>query len=161
MTELTLDRLKQLLSYDPLTGLFTRLVGRSGGGKAGSVAGCVKTYVEIKIDGVGYLAHRLAWFYMTGSWPASDIDHEDTDKHNNRWINLRKATDSQNRANISVQKNNKLGVKGVSPYRGKFRTSIRVNGKGIALGTYNTVTEASAAYERAASIGFGEFARVA
>ena len=88
-------RLRELLSYDPDTGLF-RWSKNKGSKDAGELAGCVspKGYILIGIDGCLYLAHRLAWLYVHGEFPEKDIDHRDQDKSNNRICNLRLATSS-------------------------------------------------------------------
>jgi HNH endonuclease len=117
MPPLTAGRLRELLHYDPLTGLFTWLLTVGRRGKAGRVAGCVNEatgYVVVRIDGANYQAHRLAWFYMTGDWPTVLIDHEDTDNGNNLWTNLREATHSQNQCNRGSNCRNTSGYKGVS-----------------------------------------------
>jgi len=82
---LTQERLKELMSYCPDSGLFTRLIGRSGGGKAGDVTGSVNShgYIVIYIDGRSYKAHRLAFLYMTGGIPSSDTDHTNGVKSDN------------------------------------------------------------------------------
>ncbi|HXP66428.1 MAG TPA: HNH endonuclease [Steroidobacteraceae bacterium] len=165
--KITQERLKELLSYDPLTGVFLWLVDR-GGKKAGDVAGCRKRkYTVISVDDQIYRAHHLAWLYMTGEWPSSFLDHRDLDKHNNIWTNLRLATKSQNQANVGLIASNKSGLKGVSRYRageayGKpWQASIGVNGKSKHLGHFPTKEEAHAAYVTAAENIFGEFARAA
>jgi hypothetical protein len=164
---LTQERLKELLTYDPETGLFYWLVDR-GSIKAGAVAGCRKrTYIAISVDDVIYRAHHLAWVYMTGRWPEPFVDHRDLNKHNNAWVNLREATKSQNQANVGIIASNKSGLKGVSRYRageryGKpWQACIGVNGKSKHLGHFATKEEAHAAYCEAASEIFGEFARAA
>lgn len=162
---LTLDRLKALLIYQPNTGAFFWRThrGNNGGGAvmAGELAGSQhgSGYIDICIDGRRYLAHRLAWFYMTGHWPAAMIDHRDGDRANNRWANLREATPAQNSRNRKVNSNSVLGVKGVRPCRGKFRASIRRNGKRIHLGTFSTVAEAAHAYAEASQQFHGEYGR--
>src|SRR6266704_128840 len=100
---LTQQRLKELLSYDPLTGVFLWRVKRCNK-MPGDVAGCNKNrnYTVVYVEGKSYRAHRLAWFYMTGEWPATFLDHRDMNKHNNAWENLRLATKSQNQANIGL-----------------------------------------------------------
>jgi hypothetical protein len=94
---------------------------------------------------------------MTGEWPEHEIDHEDLNKINNKWKNLRQATGSQNKANIRAQANNKLGVKGViqRPYN-----RFEVNLKRKYIGTFDTIEEASKAYEAAAKEYYGEFTRI-
>ena len=164
---LTQERLKELLSYDPLTGGFLWMVDR-GGKKAGDEAGCKKrTYIVINVDDCSYRAHHLAWFYMTGEWPDPFVDHRDLNKHNNVWDNLREATKSQNQANIGLIKSNVSGLKGVSRYRageryGKpWQASIGKDGKSRHLGHFATKEDAHAAYCEAAQKLFGEFARAA
>lgn len=162
------ERLKELLSYDPLTGVFLWRVKRCNK-MPGDVAGCNKNrnYTVVYVEGKFYRAHRLAWFYMNGVWPSTFIDHRDTNKHNNAWDNLRLATKSQNQANVGLIKSNASGFKGVSRYSagqsyGKpWQASIRKDGKSRHLGHFSTQKEAHAAYVLAAETIFGEFARAA
>lgn len=161
---LTAERLREVLDYDPETGVFRWKVWRGNGARCGGVAGGRNKggYWAIELDRRSYLAHRLAWLYVHGEWPACVMDHSDLDKVNNRIANLREATRAQNKANSLTQNNNKLGVKGV--YRipsGRFRASIRVNYQLINLGTFATQEAAAAAYEEAARKHFGIFARAA
>lgn len=153
--------LQGLFHYDPDTGIFTRRI-RCGRQIAGKVAGSRRKrgYIIISVDGVLFLAHRLAFAYMTGSAP-DEIDHIDGDKSNNRWSNLRDASRSQNMANAVRSKPNATGIKGVYPNRKGFCAKITVNYVQKSLGTYPTREEAAAAYERAARAHFGEFAKVA
>ena len=158
---LTAERLREVLRYEPETGLWLWVVSR-GGTKIGAVAGTPHDgYVRIKIDGCLYLAHRLAWFWMTGEWPEFEVDHEDLDRANNRWKNLRHATDSQNRANTKAFSNNKSGFKGVSWHAriGKWMVSISVNRKKTHLGYFDCPAAGSFAYQIEADKAFGEFAR--
>ena len=112
------------------------------------------------IDGHSFRAHRLAWLYVHGRWPAEQIDHIDQNTSNNRLNNLREATASQNKANKSPRRNNLLGVRGVSREKGgrKFRAAITKDGHRLYLGAFGTVKAASAAYQKAANKLFGEFA---
>lgn len=155
---LTQKRLHYLLRYDPKTGEFTRNIARPGyraGTKAGSITS--KGYIEIKIDGRSYLAHRLAWFYTHGRWPKQHLDHRDRVPSNIRLGNLREANKSLNGANVGIQKNNTCGFKGVCRDHGKFRASIRYHGKRRHLGTFRTAAEAHIAYVIAAKKLFGDF----
>lgn len=155
--ELTQHRLKELLHYDPDTGLFTRR--RGGGGKpAGSKVGTIsKGYIFIAIDGRKHTAGRLAWLYMIGEWPKTLIDHRNTNKSDNRWENLREATKSENGFNRGLSKRNTTGYKGVFRKRLNFESRIMINGICIRLGTFVTPEEASAAYEKAAREYHGDY----
>jgi hypothetical protein len=92
---LTAERLRELLDYDPETGVFTRRIttGRNRRWKAGDkVSGrpsATTGYLGIGIGKRRYAAHRLAWLWMTGEWPKNLMDHRDCDRTNNRWVNLR------------------------------------------------------------------------
>lgn len=163
MPPLTLEQLKLLLSYDPLTGEFTRLVDvhRS---KAGTIAGSfdAKGYVVIVIDKKPYKAHRLAWFYMTGEWPKGLIDHRNTIPMDNFWANLREATRAQNFANSGVSRANKSGFKGVhwAKHMNKWCASIRADGKRKVLGFFDDVKEAAEIYGLASTLIHGDFSHV-
>jgi hypothetical protein len=155
---LTQVELKELLHYDPETGLFTRLVNRAKF-RVGEVAGWEEShgYTHIGINKKGYKAHRLAFLYMTGKFPEGDVDHINGKKDDNRWCNLREATRSQNLFNRGAQKNNKLGIKGVTLYQGKYMASGTSNGKQKYLGCFMTEEEASKAYQEFAKQTQGEF----
>jgi hypothetical protein len=164
---LTLERLREVLSYDPETGIWKWVVTHSRCRPAGSRAGSIKKktgYRVIQIDGVGYQSTRLACFYMSGDWPSGDVDHRDRDRANDRWENLRPATRWQNHANRRLT-DNLSGFKGVrlSPGSKKnpFRAQISLRGVTKHLGCYPTAEAAHAAYFKAAEKMFGEFARAA
>lgn len=163
--------LRELLHYDPETGVFRRIkiVAPQSRVNIGDVAGCAdgQGYIRIKLggrSGRSYAAHRLAWLYMTGSWPNGEIDHIDLNPSNNRWSNLRLATRSTNIANTRKRADNMSGAKGV--YRGEgrkrpWRAEITVHKKRIFIGAFATIDEAKAAYDACALKYYGEFARVA
>lgn len=159
---ITQERLKELLSYDPLTGVFLWKTPRRHGW-VGKRAGCLhhSGYRCIVVDGRFYWAHRLAWVWMTGQQPPPQVDHVDRDKDNNTWLNLRAATASQNRANAKVNSNNRSGLKGVSyfPRHGTWGAYIKKNGHKIWLGSFASPDAAHAAYAEAARQVHGEFAR--
>lgn len=104
-------------------------------------------------------AHRLAWTLMTGAHPEDEVDHHDGDRSNHTWDNLREATRIQNSWNRGVSKNNKLGIKGVCEYRGKFRSSIKFRGVYYHLGDFLTLEEASSAHQDFARNAQKEFFR--
>lgn len=146
---ITHAQLLELLHYDPLTGIFTWKVAR-GNVKAGAVAGTDNGdgYLVVKLLGRMYRLNRLAWFYVRGTWPSMLVDHQDEDKKNNRIANLRDASHSMNRQNISgPSARSSSGILGGQvPKRGRPRAQIAVNGKKISLGTFATPEEASAAH---------------
>lgn len=158
-------RLKEVLHYEPETGVWTWLVNKNSRARAGSQAGDVgpSGYRRISLDWKRYRSNRLAYFYMKGQWPAGQVDHENLDKQDDRWINLREATVSQNKANTAVSRRNKSGHKGVhwGEKAGKWRAQIRVNGKPHAIGDFVRIEDAVAAYAAAAARHFGKFARAA
>ncbi len=157
---LTAERLRELLHYDRITGLFTYRVTR-GNRVAGSVAGSLcDGYIHIKVDNVLHKAHRLAWLYMTGEWPVEEIDHEDRCRSNNVWYNLRPATKSQNQANRGRNVNNKSGFKGVHFHRltGKWAAALTCGGARMHLGLFNTPEEAHEVYSGKIKESFPQFA---
>ena len=146
---LTQERLRELLHYEPLTGVFTRLVSTANWAKVGDVAGGKggKDYLQIGIDNRDYKAHRLAWFYMTGAWPIDQIDHIDGNPVNNRIENLREATNSVNKQNMrKARSDNKSGLLGVGKNGKKWRAVIGVDGKNKHIGYFDTPELAHAAY---------------
>jgi hypothetical protein len=158
---LTQDRLKALLTYDPLTGLFVRNVNK-GRAKKGDVAGCTIScgYVEIGIDGERYPAHRLAFLYMTGSFPEADGEHENRKRSDNRWENLRNATRVQNRYNTVAR--SASGYKGVYLHKSSGRWNARIqtpNKKEKSLGYFSTPEAAFAVADAARKELHGEFYR--
>lgn len=161
-TPLTAERLRQLFAYDPSTGIFIRLVNRRKF-KAGAIAGYSHSggYQRIMVDWVTYQAHRLAWLYSYGVWPAHELDHINGQRGDNRIANLREATSVQNHANMRLHSRNTSGFKGVS-WRGNcWRATISHRNKAVHLGNFATPEEAHAAYCAKAKELFGEFARVA
>ena len=161
---------RSILDYDPETGVLTwraRTDMRSQWNArfAGKVAGYRNSngYLRIWINGRQINAHRIAWLWMTGEWPKKQIDHKDGNRANNRFDNLREATNAQNMANRPVQKNNACGVKGVcwANRRNKWRAQIHVKSKNIFLGHFDSIEDAASAYAMASEKLHGEFSRVA
>lgn len=156
---LTQSHLKELLTYDPITGIFIWKVRFSNRNKIGGVAGGSLSpdgYYRVGIYGESYLLHRLAWFYDKGKWPVSQIDHKDHIRHHN-WIdNLRCATHRENGMNQGLSKNNTSGVTGIYFHNqtSKWRARISVKGKGIHLGCLDSLFEAVCA-RRSAEIFYG------
>ncbi len=160
---LTQTRLKEILNYCPETGIFTRLVSTAHRVKVDDIAGShnAQGYIRIGVDNKIYLAHRLAWLYMTGSWPANDIDHINTIRDCNAWANLREATKSQNKLNAGMRSNNTSGFKGVTWHKaiGKWQAQAKLKGKNKFLGSYDDPAIASEIYQAYTKKHHGQFYR--
>tara|TARA_R110000772_G_scaffold118989_1_gene224896 strand:- start:95 stop:592 length:498 start_codon:yes stop_codon:yes gene_type:complete len=137
---LSQKRLKELLSYDTETGLFVWVIKRSNVVLSGAEAGSFNSegYLSIMIDSKSYKAHRLAWLYVTGSWPKCQIDHINHNRSDNKWSNLRDVTSLDNARNQNRYKVNKSGCTGVLWHKKdkRWQASIRVNGKLKHLGNF-------------------------
>lgn len=156
---LTAARLREVLEYNPETGVFTWIKPSGRRVKVGDVAGARRPdkpgggggYRTIQIDGTRYYAHRLVWFYMTGEWPAADVDHRFGMRDDNRWSELREASRSVNLQNQRTARG-RVGLLGVCEYpagSGKFRAQISAGGKCVFLGTFLVPEHAHAAYVEA------------
>jgi hypothetical protein len=153
MKELSIEEVKKELFYDPLTGEFYRLKTHRAV-KAGDVAGSRvesstkkgKYYIRIGVLGKFVWAHRLVVAYMTGSWPANEVDHLDQNSENNKWANLRECSKKENARNLSPYKSNTSGYPGISVRpNGKYRARLMSNKKSISLGDWDTPEQAMAA----------------
>lgn len=158
--KLDLELLKQLLDYDPATGVFIWKISKSGWRPVGSRAGTLAKsgYRYVTINRVMYRAHRLAWFYVHGKWP-ENLDHINRDRDDNRMDNLRQADPSQNAVNGRLRCTNKSGYRGVS-WSKKSRKWVAMgweHNKGKYLGAFNDPKEAGAAYQRHADGYHKEF----
>ena len=148
-SDLTAQRLRELLDYDPKSGLFIRKTNAAWGTRVGDVAGGINNegYINIRLDGVLHKAHRLAWLYTHGEWPSGMIDHMNGDRADNRINNLRVVLRAANMQNQRVaQKSNRLGFLGVTRHGRKFRAHLSVAKKNVYLGLFDTPELAHAAY---------------
>lgn len=158
MTTLSLEYLKECVSYDPEVGEFewcdrplshfSSYRGHNGwkskclGKKAGHPNGL--GYITVCIDQHRYKAHRLAWFYYYGKWPDHEIDHINGVRNDNRIENLRDVPRSINGRNCKISHRNKSGVIGVTFNRAvkKWHAQIYQGGKNRHLGLYNRKIDA-------------------
>jgi hypothetical protein len=158
----SLERVRELFLYDPVTGLVRAKTNRRLA-KAGDIIGTKhnKGYLSVNIDGENWYLHNIAWFLIHEEWPTADIDHIDANRSNNAIRNLRHGSRSHNNANW-VTTNNKHGVRGVYYMNNRAKpwvARIHMRRKCIHLGCFSTEEEAGAAYREAARHYFGDFAR--
>jgi len=161
---ITAERLRELLTYDPETGVFTNRTWRRGSATArvGCEAGWLNPngYRYVELDGERYLSSRLAVLYMTGQWPEHEVDHRNGMPADNRWQNLREATHSQNLRNTPKRQGTSSQYKGVHLHKasGKWTAHIRYEGCFHYLGIFANEEDARDAYLKAAHEHHGEFA---
>jgi len=162
--------LKQLLHYDPDTGVFTWLErdvqwfktkracsiwnAQFPNKEAGSYVKSKSNrnvYIAIVVRRKSYLAHRLAFLYMTGEWPIDQVDHDDGDGLNNKWVNLNNVDNATNGRNCRKNVNNTSGLMGVYLYKRDdvWCSYITINYKTKYLGRYDDWFEAVCARKSA------------
>lgn len=157
---LTQQVLKQLLNYDPETGEFTWKQNRYEkfiGTRAGYEV--PRGYRKIGVNGKQYFEHRLAFLYMTGKFPDNVVDHKNHEKGDNRWCNLREATNHENNRHRTSQKNSTSQYLGVcwDKRKKKWKANIRIEGKKKHLGTFQEEADAAQVYNFAAAKHHKEF----
>lgn len=146
---LSIEELKEILHYDPKTGIFTYIKRRGRKIRQGTTAGgtVYGGYIGIGINGKYYLAHRLAWLYMTGEMPKQFIDHINGNRADNRFCNLREVSNTENIQNqTKAHKGSKTGYLGVYAEGKRFFARVKVNGVIHHLGTHDTAEQAHEAY---------------
>lgn len=172
MSKLTAERVRELLDYDPVTGVFTwkpRRLSEFPSGRickswnaqyAGTIAGCPKDgYIQVSINDQRYRAHRLAWLWSKGRWPPKSkyLDHRNGIRNDNKIANLRPATPSQSAKNTTTYSDHRGLYKNGSGWAARIHT----NGRCIYLGTFRTRETAQSVYEAARKKYHGEWARAA
>ena len=159
---LTQQRLKELLHYDPETGIFTWINSMRGGWN-GRQAGSENSdgYLQIVIDGLNQKLHRIAFLYVDGVMPPGIVDHADGDRTNNSYRNLRHADRASNNHNAKMPITNVSGIKGVhfSPPHGKWKAEINYRKKRFYLGLFEDIKEAESVVRAKREELHGEFAR--
>jgi hypothetical protein len=162
--DLTLEDVRKIVAYDKESGLFVR-VKAAPHMPVGAICGFVHHtgYILIRVKNFRVPAHILAWLFITGEWPVEDVDHKDTDRANNREMNLRLSGDCGNAQNASRRSDNTSGFKGVTYFRRnrKWGASINCRGSRHFLGLFTIPELAHAARCVAATSLHGEFARAA
>jgi hypothetical protein len=167
--EMDVDTLRRVIRYSAQSGKIRRAEDVRGGkrsagvivAKKGDEAGTVNAfgYVVLKINGMAFPAHRIAWAYTFGEWPDHEIDHVNGDKADNRMDNLRLAARSENCQNAAIRSDNTSGYKGVTFRKssGKWIAQIAINGKRLHLGCFPSAEDAAHAYDAAARQYHGKF----
>lgn len=164
------EQLKRLFDYDPVSGVLTwrfrtghwQHIGAHNARFSGKPAGSIATkgtnrYLVVEIDGGPRYAHRVIFKWVTGKEPPRILDHIDCDGLNNKWSNIRIASDHGNQGNRRKQRRQAKGVS-ITP-TGRYRAYITRDGRFVHLGTFDTENEGAIAYKKAAMDYFGEFAR--
>jgi hypothetical protein len=152
---ITQEELKKLMKYNPDNGHFTRLThSKTSKARIGDIYGSVnktRGYISMRIEGKLEEGHRLAWLYMTGSFSTLQIDHINGNRADNRWLNLREVTKTDNRKNSKIASSNTSGITGVTWVHklNKWILRINDNGKRITIGYYTDLEEAKVARELA------------
>lgn len=158
---ITQDELKELLHYNPDTGIFTWLTSRANKINKGDIAGGINKqgYIRLKINNIEYKAHRLVWLYMTGEMPKEFIDHINGVKTDNRWCNLREATNAENNRNTGLPPTNTSGYKGISLNKktNRWIAQASIGNKNKYIGSFGTPEEAANAYKEYVRLIHGEF----
>lgn len=144
---LTQELVKKLFNYDRDTGVLSRNKTVAYNAKEGDIVGTVdnRGYGRVKIKGLPYRTHRIAWLYEYGVFPTHGLDHINNDKLDNRICNLRDVPQLINNQNASLRKDNTSGCPGLKKtVSGKWAAHINVDGNDIYLGTFCDKAEAVA-----------------
>lgn len=160
---ITAERARELFSYDPETGHLVRILKTSPHIKMNTQVTCKDRhgYLFVSADHRQYRVHRLVWLMMTGEWPTADVDHINMVRDDNRWVNLRAATRSQNMANSRVRPsedpNKSKGI--VRTSCDGWQVTITKDGRTRCFGTFGNKETAEQVYREESARLFGEFAR--
>jgi hypothetical protein len=157
------SEVRKSFSYNPTTGILRWKVTDSRKVKPGDEAGCAspkeggRKVVVFRYKHIR--THILIWAFQTGEWPKNQIDHINRNPGDNRWINLRESTQGQNMKNTKTPITNKSGFRGVYWHKtgGRWTSQIRVDGKKIYLGMFDTAEAAHKVYKAASEKLHGVF----
>lgn len=148
MTSLTKELIRERFNYDPNTGELTYNISLKGTKAGSSVGSAGASGKSVCINYKRYQITHIIWMYVYGILPDKIIDHINGNPMDNRLCNLRQVTQSENLSNKHhPQNNNKLGILGVDKLKNnKYRARIKLNGKSVYLGVFETSEEAHQCY---------------
>lgn len=169
--------LKQCLSYNKVTGKLTwksrpdwhfkdervaMLRNAKYAGKEAGILNKTSGYVYVSLDNITYKAHRLIYVLVYGREPEDEVDHVNGVKTDNRLVNLRLATKSENQRNARIRKDNTTLFKNVSFHKRqqKYNARCTIGGKRVHIGSFDTPEMAYEAYRDYARAHYGEFAKL-
>lgn len=148
--------LRRLFNYSPSTGLVTRRVRTANRHVVGEIVGTPggRGYLQVTVYSRKYPLHCLIWCWLYGTWPTTDIDHKNRDRADNRKVNLRLTTRSENNHNSGLSRRNTSGHKGVcwDKARQQWIAHITTDGKQIFLGRFTDPELAGASYRAAKAL---------
>lgn len=156
----SIDELQRRIQYNPDTGALSWRAEPCRGKRVGDLLSAHDSdgYLYTHVNGWTTSIHRLVWIVATGERPL-EVDHINCDRTDNRWINLREATDSQNAQNRQLVAN-ASGLKGAHMQNGRWCSRIRIGSGRLFLGYTASAIEAHEMYKKAAIKHFGDFARM-
>ena len=146
--DVTQESARARLGYSAETGELTWLLPRRlAGQRAGSLT--KRGYRVVVLEGRAFFEHRLIWMWVHGAWPCGEIDHINRQKGDNRLANLRDVSKSENAFNAGAHRDNRCGVRGVSPHRGRWKAEVQVNGRRYHVGVFSSAEAAGHAHNEA------------
>lgn len=149
MSQPSQQLVRSMFHYDPIAGKLYYTADFPPRGKTGQEPGWINSrgYRRMSIGGKELAYHKVIWLWMTGIWPVTDIDHEDNNRSNNIWANLRLASRSQNLMNQGKKLNNTSGFKGVTTRGNSHSVRFRFGGMVIHAGSYSSARVAAEVYD--------------
>ncbi|PZP71746.1 HNH endonuclease [Methylorubrum populi] len=152
----TIERLRELLSYNPNTGVLTWRVSPMWAVAAGDIAGGLMTngYRHVRVSGQLIPAQDIAFALFYGRWPTVILDHRDRDRGNNRISNLVEAGSSGN--NRNRLRTSRSGFRGVVQRGRLFVAQCSVDNRTRRIGSHSTAEDAARAYDAFVLTNFGD-----
>ena len=143
------EEVSKIFNYNPETGVLTWAVTRANNATKGSIAGSIDGhgYRQIRINKKSYKAHRIAWLLHYKEFPKNEIDHINRIKDDNRILNLRDVTKTENMRNRTVLKSNTSGFTGVRFNKKDAMWTAKIGD--IYLGNFKQFSDAVAARKSA------------